>query len=151
MDTSDYSVKELAVLLDSADPGQRALAAEGLAQLGPECREACIELVRASGSDEATREWVSAALEEMGPPPVAAVDALVPLLVNDSPDVAYWAATLLGRLENQAASAGDSLAKVITSASDLAVRERAVWALGKIGCSVASHRSCSACREREWS
>lgn len=135
MNAPDLNVKELAGLLGGADADQRASVAESLAQLGSGCREACVELVRACGSDEATREWATAALEEMGAPPATMAEPLVSLLKSECPDVAYWAATLLGRLESEAATAGDVLASVISSETDLFVRERAVWAVQKIGCS----------------
>jgi HEAT repeat protein len=135
MDSPDLRVRELADLLCSDEPGQRASAAESLAQLGAGCRDACLELVRACGTDQVTREWAAAALEEMGPPPSTKLVSLVPLLASDSPDVVYWAATLLGRLEDQAELAADSLANVIESERDLFVRERAIWAARKIGCS----------------
>jgi HEAT repeat protein len=54
------------------------------------------------------------------------------LLSAEHPDVAYWAATLLGRLESEASGAVSQLMEALGS-SALAVRERAAWALGRIG------------------
>ena len=135
MNAPDSSVRDLADRLSGADPERRASAAEDLAQLGPACRDACVELVQACGTDEVTREWAVAALEEMGPPAAEMVGPLQSLLNNECSDVVYWSSTLLGRLESSAVGAGDSLAAVIASPADLFVRERAIWAVRKIGCS----------------
>ena len=127
------TVAALADQLDgSAD--ERAAAAEALAQLGSDCSAACIPLVRACGTDEMTREWATAALEEMGPPPAEVVPELIHLTEDPTTGVAYWAITLLGRSEDQADGACETLAKLINSDRDLSLRERAVWAVEKIGC-----------------
>lgn len=117
-------------LSGSAD--ERAAAAEALAQLGNECAEACIPLVRACGTDELTREWASAALEEMGPPPESCIPDLLEFTSDQSASVVYWAVTLLGR--GKAARACDLLAKLVDSDREDCVRERAVWAIRQIGC-----------------
>ncbi|MCP4191573.1 MAG: HEAT repeat domain-containing protein [Planctomycetaceae bacterium] len=125
-------IATLIVQLDG-EAEQRAAAAEALAQLGAGCNSACVPLVRACGSDEITREWATAALEEMGPPPADAIPNLIKLVENDSPNIAYWAITLLGRGEEIAQQACESLAKLIASDRDLNLRERAVWAVQRIG------------------
>ena len=48
-------------------------------------------------------------------------------------EVVYWAATLIGRLGDQAEDAVDALCRCIKDSSFLAARERAVIALQKIG------------------
>ncbi len=48
-------------------------------------------------------------------------------------DVAYWAATLLGRLQAQAAGTVSPLTAALAENRPLAVRERAAWALEQIG------------------
>jgi HEAT repeat protein len=59
---------------------------------------------------------------------------LISLIEAKSPDVGYWAATLLGRLKADAAPAVDALAQAVGgSANHLPVRQRSAWALGEIG------------------
>ncbi len=97
-------------------------------------------LVEASGRSDDARESVVATLEELGPPPAADGAKLADLLNDPSLDVAYWAATLLGRLEGAAAPAVSSLAQALARHAELAVRQRAAWALGKIGPPAAAAR-----------
>lgn len=122
--------------LADPDPTKRASAAESLSQLGPGALEAAVSLVKACGDASAeVRQWAAAALEEMGPPAPADVEDLVELLRSKEypiADVAYWAATLLGRLEDEAADACDALAAAVNGHADIAVRQRAAWALGHI-------------------
>ena len=72
-----------------------------------------------------SRTWVH--------PRPADASALAALVNKPSLDVAYWAATLLGRLESQAAPAVPQLAEALDRHTESTVRERAAWALGKIG------------------
>jgi HEAT repeat protein len=91
-------------------------------------------LVRASGDrDAAVRDWAVAALEELGPPPAKEVDALTALATNPEINIAYWACTLLGRLAAEASLAVPALAEALAQHQQLAVRERAAWALAQIG------------------
>lgn len=119
--------------LRSGDPAQQQAAAEKLAQLGTAAKPAAVALVEACERDDEAHEWVVAALEGLGPPPSADVAKLASLLGRPALDAAYWAATLLGRLEAQAASAVDDLTEALSNHAELAVRQRAAWALGKIG------------------
>jgi len=125
---------ELAVQLDSMNVDQRIAAAAALAHLAREARPAAVRLVRAIGDEhEEVREWVNSALEELGPPDPADAEALADLLDDQNQDLGYWAATLLGRLEDKAVKTVPQLASVLSSQAALQVRERAAWALGKIG------------------
>jgi hypothetical protein len=54
-------------------------------------------------------------------------------LADENSDIGYWAATLLGRLEERAAPAVAALAAAISGPHEIAVQERAAWALGRIG------------------
>ena len=127
-------IAQLMSALTSRLPQQRAHAAEQLSRLGPDARPAAVLLARASadGSEE-VREWVTAALEELGPPPASDAHALAALVDNENADVAYWAATLLGRLGAEAAPAVPALASALSASVAMSVRQRAAWALGKIG------------------
>lgn len=120
--------------LNSSQVGVRAEAAEQLAQQGDAAAPAVIGLLRNVGdSDETVREWSVAALEGLGTPSVDDLDALIDQIDAEQPDVGYWAATLLGRLEADAAPAVDALARAAAGHPESQVRQRAVWALGKIG------------------
>ena len=91
-------------------------------------------LVLACGDEaEEVPQWVASAREEMGPPETSDVSPLVSLIEAKSPDVGYWAATLLGRLKAEAAPAVDALADAVARSPHLPVRQRAAWALGEIG------------------
>lgn len=125
--------------LSSKDSTQQATAAEALAQLGPNARPAAVALVKACGSDdESVREWATSALEGLGPPPTEQMRDVMALVDNKSLDVAYWAATLLGRLGVSAAPAVPALTQSLQGSAEQSVRERAAWALGQIGAAAKS-------------
>jgi 3-methyladenine DNA glycosylase AlkC len=125
---------QLARSLASKDADQRLVAAEELCQLGADAQPAALALVQASAdANEAVREQVVAALDELGPPRRDDVFALAALLDTDKVDVAYWAATLLGRLEGAAVAAVPALAAALGERQHLSVRQRSAWALGQIG------------------
>ncbi len=121
----------LLAALGSADVAARRAAAEALLAEG--AADAVIPLARACRDpDEQLRELANAALEDLGPPPLDTAPDLVELLDQTGPS-AYWAATLLGRLEADAAPWAAPLGKAVAENSDLSVRQRAAWALAKIG------------------
>ncbi|HEY4312126.1 MAG TPA: HEAT repeat domain-containing protein [Pirellulales bacterium] len=119
--------------LRSKDTKAQAAAAQQLAQLGEDAQKAAVPLVEACAADESMREWVTAALEGLGAPQATDVPALIALLKRTELDVAYWAATLLGRLHADAAPAVAALVEALERHREGAVRERAAWALGQIG------------------
>ena len=101
------NIAELVEELRSPNAAQRIDAAERLMQLGPQARAAGPALVAATGdSDDIVREAAVGALDELGPPEPAAIAQLVTLLDSESPEIIYWSATLLGRLEAVAAPVG---------------------------------------------
>ncbi|MBX9787327.1 MAG: HEAT repeat domain-containing protein [Pirellulales bacterium] len=127
-------ITKLIEQLGGADATERAAAAEALARLETSASEAAVPLVRAAADgDEATHDWAVAALEGVGRPPAGSAAELAKLLADSRPDVAYWAATLLGRLGANAASAVPALAAALKATSGTSVQERAAWALGKVG------------------
>jgi len=102
--------------LNSDNRAHRVRAAEEFSRLGSEAAPAAVALVEACGDEsEEVREYVMAALEELGPPGREAIEPLVALLPHPTADTGYWAATLLGRLERHAAPAVPAL--VATSPS----------------------------------
>jgi HEAT repeat protein len=120
--------------LSDANPAKRLQAAERLSQLGCAAAPAAVALVRASGDEaEEVREYAVAALEELGPPRIEDLAHLTALLGEQRSDLGYWAATLLGRLGDDAASAVPALANAVVGGHDAAVSQRAAWALGRIG------------------
>ncbi len=129
-------VSQLAAELGHPDPIQRSCAAELLSSLGPDAQPAAVALVRACDDPtEEVREWAAIALDKMGRPSLADLEALASLVAeaDDNPHVGHWAATLLGRLREDAAPAVTVLASAVSGHSAMPVRERAAWALGKIG------------------
>ncbi|MBL9162802.1 MAG: hypothetical protein JNL18_08730 [Planctomycetaceae bacterium] len=126
------SVSSLIKLLQSETP-QRLDAAQQLLELGSEAVPAAVALVEACDGDQETRDIASAALEDLGPPEDDAVGTLTKILSRPTLDAPYWAATLLGRLESVAAPAVKQLIVAAQGHAHAAVRQRSVWALGKIG------------------
>jgi len=141
-DAASLDVVTLGKQLASGTAVERADAAERLSRAGEEAAAAAVPLVQACGDgDERIREWAVAALEDLGPPPSSAIASLTKLVTNSDPLVAYWAVTLLGRSGQDAATAVAVLAACIESPADLSVRQRAAWALGKIGAGATSARA----------
>jgi HEAT repeat protein len=133
-DAAALAPAALAGLLASTDAAERAAAAERLSQAGEDAAVAAVPLVRGCGDDdERVREAAVAALEDMGPPPADALVPLGDLVGHRDPLVAYWAVTLLGRAGTESAAAVGLLAGCVGSAADVSVRQRAAWALGRIG------------------
>jgi HEAT repeat protein len=121
--------------LRSPDQAIRAAAAENLCHAGAEAAGAAIDLLIACGDEEAVSNWAVAALEDLGPPELEALEPLSDLVSSPNPLIAYWATTLLGRLGPPAATSQDAIADALLKSKDLAVQERCAWALGKIGAS----------------
>ena len=127
-------VTRLAADLKSEDIDVRRSAAEQISQHGGDLRAVSVELVEAcADADEEVREWVVTALEELDSPAETDLPDLVELLSDDSDDVGYWAATLLGRLRKAAVPAVPDLVTTLNASKGMATRQRAAWALGKIG------------------
>lgn len=127
-------VRSLVASLTSKDTATRREAAESLARVGPDAATVAVPLVQACGDDdEEVRNWVVAALEELPPPNASDAAALEAFINGENLDVAFWATTLLGRMEAAAAPTVPTLALAVVDHPELVVRERAAWALGKIG------------------
>ncbi len=127
-------ISSLIAALRSGQPDERHAAAEKLANLESDAQGAAVALVEALASaDDETREWVVAALEGLGAPRVEDLGNLAGLLRSPGLDSAYWAATLMGRLETGGAAAVPGLIEALLTHGELAVRQRAAWALGQIG------------------
>lgn len=133
--TVDQDLSSLIASLGSPQETVRVEAAEGLGLLDPDAtRAAALALVGACGDEsEAVREAAVGALEEMGPPDIGVLDGLTVLLASGDADPGYWAATLIGRLGPDATSAVPGLIMALETSPHQTVRQRAAWALGKIG------------------
>jgi HEAT repeat protein len=133
--TMDQDVSSLMTALGSPQETARAEAAEKLSLLDPEkVRAAALVLVEACGDEsEAVREAAVGALEEMGPPDPEVLDGLTALLANTNADVAYWAATLIGRLGPDGAASVSALIATMEESPHQNVRQRVARVLGKIG------------------
>jgi len=126
-------VAALILGLASASAAERSVAAERLAHLEADARPAAVALVLATADqDERVREWAVAALEGLGTPEPEQVPQIAALL-DGEPAVGYWAATLLGRASVAGDLAVASLAEVVERNPHAEVRQRAAWALGKMG------------------
>jgi HEAT repeat protein len=135
-------IATLAARLADPDPAARLAAAEQLARAGEEAAQAAVPLVKACGeTDDEVREQAVAALEELGPPPEAAMADLIGLAAAIDPLTAYWAITLLGRSGQAAAAAVTALTERLGPAAPPEVAQRAAWALGKIGPAAAAAAS----------
>lgn len=136
------TVTDWAAQLSRPDRAERLAAASALRAAGKDASLAAVSLVCAvTDEDESVRTQVAEALENLGPPPAKLLGALAELLSDPHSDRAYWAATLLGRAGEGASSAVPALAACVGSANrPLPVRERAVWALGKLGPAAAAAR-----------
>jgi HEAT repeat protein len=142
MPESTPSIASLVERLSWPDAEARASAAEALCRAGESASSAATALVAACGDDDdGVREWAAAALEELGAPPSEQIAELIPLAAAGHPLVAYWAVTLLGRGGEAASSAVSTLEACLAPGKAIEVRQRACWALGKIGPAAASARA----------
>lgn len=127
-------LRSLLASLASTDVATRREAAESLSRVGPDAVAVAVPLVEACADhDEEVRNWVVAALEELPAPKASDLAALERLVRRENLDIAFWATTLLGRMEAAAAVTVPTLAWAVIEHPELVVRERAAWALGKIG------------------
>jgi HEAT repeat protein len=126
-------VDALAAALQSEHPAERVGAAEKIASLGESAADLALPLLNAlADENESVREFAASALEDCGAPSNVDVDRLEQLLGSTNADIAYWAATLLGRLGDGAIQAVEALRTAAAEHGSNEVRKRATWALGKI-------------------
>ena len=119
--------------LQGSDLPSQIDAAESLAGLAEAAQGAIVALVQHCGSaDEDLRNWCTAALEVVGPPSAQQIDELALLARSASSDVAFWAATLLGRAGALAKGAVPILTERSSDGSAPEVQRRATWALQQI-------------------
>ena len=120
-------------------PQHQADALQRIANGTPACVDTARCVWLAGSSNDEVRMWAAEALESAVVPRADEVAALMDLLIAASDgERVYWAATMLGRLEARAASAVGALAQCVRDSPYLAARERAAWALRRIGAAAAS-------------
>jgi len=128
------TLDELRAALHSEEAIDRAEAVERLGRMGVDAAPAAVELIHATADpSETVRDWATNALENCGPPPAHLEPRLVELARNSLGDQAYWAVTMLGRLELPGEATVAALAEIVVGARDAKVRQRAAWALGNLG------------------
>jgi len=127
-------ITDLGEQLSSSDPPTRHNAAKLLSQNADAAVDVAIELVQFAGDpDRVVAEYCVATLEELGPPAASQLEPLSQLAVSENSDVAYWAVTLIGRAGVAATNQAMLLGDIVIGDAELAVRERAAWALSRIG------------------
>jgi HEAT repeat protein len=127
-------ISRLIADLSSSDMVSKSRAAESLAKMGEGARPAAVPLVRSADCmHETVREWVISALESLGPPHEDDLPALRELVGSENEESAYWAITLLGRLEAKALPAVPALVEALKRSSAPFIPQKAAWALGSIG------------------
>jgi hypothetical protein len=120
--------------LTHGNDAARAAAAEKLAHAAEGAQAAAVPLVQACGDAcEEVTEWVTAALENLGPPRADDLPLLAALAKHETADVAFWAVTLIGRAGSQAASHAQGVVTALQKQPDQ-VRRKAAWALGELQC-----------------
>ena len=92
-------------------------------------------VIRLAGSrEDSVRAAAAETLESSILPSLVELPTLVTLLADRSDgEISYWAATLLGRLGQDAVDAAPALCECVTASSFLPAQERAVLALHSIG------------------
>lgn len=136
--------------LSSSEAADRLEAAEFAAKHPVQCRHWALSLAIAAGdSDDSVAMAAAEALEMLGPPPASMLPQLVELARKSTSkpadlrgssdgETAYWSVTLIGRLGPAAAQATECLTQILNQSIYLPVRERAAWAIARIGTAAAS-------------
>lgn len=111
---------------------ERTLAAQQLLTRSELAESLSADLVVLAADDhEEVREAAVGLLESLNPYDAAVLEQLMQRCEDPREMVAYWAVTLLGR-----AACGDAvgaLQRALTEHPVTAVRQRAAWALGRLG------------------
>ena len=141
--------------LESPNVAERLQAAEYASRNPDQCCEWAVALTKAAGdSSDAIAMAAAEALEMLGAPPASMLMQLIGLAktcvnvslpkkngTNANSETAYWAVTLIGRLGPKAAPATDCLIEILNQSDYLPVRERATWAISRIGTAASSASS----------
>src|SRR5262249_18748294 len=127
------AVPALRQALADANPGVRRQAAGALANIGPDAAAAVPDLCRALNDSEADVQSRSAlALSAIGPKAKEAVPHLGKALRSKNPDTRLYAAEALSRIATNLDAAVPELVRLLKEDTNPLVRQRAVWALGRV-------------------
>lgn len=127
-------ISDLGKMLASDQLQQRRQAAELLSQNADVAVDVAVELVRAVGDDDRqVADYCVATLEEMGGPAASQLEDLSQIAAGENAETAYWAATLMGRAGVTACEYATLLGDIVASDAQPQVRERAAWAIARIG------------------
>lgn len=120
--------------LGAKDLETRLAATEACAKSPDIAKTAIIPLCHLTADvNEEVAQWAAAALEELGPPASEELDALVALFTAEEA-TAYWAVTLVGRLQPTDLAIPKQLAQLVEKeTTPQEVQNRAIWAIGQIG------------------
>lgn len=111
----------------------RRQAAGALTNIGPDAAPAVADLCRALTDDDPQVQSRSAlALGAIGPAAKAAAPHLIRALRSRVVEVRLYAIEALARIESGLDQAVSELARILREDPDVAVRQRAVWALGRV-------------------
>src|SRR5262245_50743003 len=91
--------------------------------------------------DEQVREAIVGWFEDCGRPNPEEAAQMISFLFSPTDDVVYWAITLLGRFGPDAKRGVGPLIMNLGESKAIAIREKAAWALGRIGPAAAEARS----------
>src|SRR6266498_4423924 len=128
-----YSVNDLIQQLRSQDANIRAFAADTLARMGAEAKEAVPALAAAlKDRDQFVRLYAARALRRMGAEAKEAAAALIAALKDQDSSVRASAADALGRMGAEAKEAVTALIAALKD-QDSSVRASAADALGRMG------------------
>jgi len=111
----------------------RRRAAGSLANVGPDAVNAVPDLaVALADTDAEVQSRAALALTAIGPKASAAVPALAKALRARATEVRLYAAEALSRIATNLDPAVDELIRLLKEDTDPSVRQRAVWALGRV-------------------
>jgi len=131
LETCKIHLTQLIQQTSSNDVQVRRATVHALSLRGEDARDAVVVLVQACGdADDEVRECATTARKDLGVPSEKDENILASLLQNHSTDVTCWAATLPGRLGEQAAPAVGQLIDAVQENLHLTARQRLAWALG---------------------
>lgn len=124
----------LAEELQAEAVADRRRAAKMLAMLAEEAQSAAIAMLHAvTDADEEVCNWISEALENLGPPQVSDAQTIANLAVTAAhPDTQYFACSLLGRLGPRAHEQYPEIAGLVRQTENPVIKNQALKTAARI-------------------